>query len=132
MRPDPIVRIDSAFFWEACERGEFVAQKCAACDILWHPPRPMCPKCHSTDKDVQQLSGLGKIMSWGMQVTPPAFGFDSSPISALIELDEGLRFVATVEGVGEDDMQVGMRVKVDFADSVGGKKVPVFVPVKEA
>jgi uncharacterized OB-fold protein len=81
---------------------------------------------------VQQLSGLGKIMSWGMQVTPPAFGFDSSPISALIELDEGLRFVATVEGVGEDDMQVGMRVKVDFADSVGGKKVPVFVPVKEA
>lgn len=131
MRPDPIVRIDSAFFWEACERGEFVAQKCSACDILWHPPRPMCPKCHSTDKDVQQLSGLGKIMSWGMQVTPPAFGFETSPITALIELDEGLRFVATVEGVGEDDMQVGMRVKVDFADSVGGKKVPVFLPAKE-
>ena len=27
MRPDPILRIDTAFFWEACERGEFVAQK---------------------------------------------------------------------------------------------------------
>ena len=49
MRPDPILRIDTAFFWEACERGEFVAQKfnCAregeACDTLWHRPTRCAP-----------------------------------------------------------------------------------------
>ena len=87
MRPDPILKIDTAFFWEACERGEFVAQKCGACDILWHPPRPMCPKCHSTEKEVQQLSGLGTVVSWCVAVRPQAFGFDESPIAALIESD---------------------------------------------
>jgi len=137
MRPDPILRIDTAFFWEACERGEFVAQKfnCArqgeACDTLWHPPRPMCPKCHSTEKEVQKLSGLGTVVSWCVAVRPQAFGFEESPIAALIELDEGLRFVSNVEGVAEEDMQPGIRVQVAFADTSGGKKVPIFKPVSE-
>ena len=61
--PDPIQRIDTAFFWEACERGELVAQKCPSCDVLWHPPRPICPTCHSTEKEVQKLSGKGQLQS---------------------------------------------------------------------
>ena len=137
MRPDPIIRIDTAFFWDACERGEFVAQKfnCKRqgedCETLWHPPRPMCPKCNSTEKEVQQLSGFGTVVSWCVAVRPQAFGFEESPIAALIELDEGLRFVSNVEDVNEEDMDIGMRVKVAFADTSGGKKVPIFKPVSE-
>ena len=135
MRPDPIIRIDTAFFWEACERGEFVAQKFnfkrqgEDCKTLWHPPRPMCPKCYSTEKEVQQLSGFGTVVSWCVAVRPQAFGFEESPIAALIELDEGIRFVSNVEDVNEEDMDIGMRVKVAFADTSGGKKVPIFKPL---
>lgn len=137
MRPDPILKIDTAFFWEACERKEFVAQKficspeCKDRERLWHPPRPMCPKCHSTEKEVQQLSGLGTVVSWCVAVRPQAFGFEESPIAALIELDEGLRFISNIEGVAEEDMQIGIRVQVAFADTSGGKKVPVFKSVSE-
>lgn len=137
MRPDPILRIDTAFFWEACERGEFVAQKFTCnqkngpCGALWHPPRPMCPKCHSTEKETQKLSGLGTVVSWCQQVRPQAYGFEESPIAALIELDEGLRFVSNVEGVDAEDMEAGIRVQVAFADTSGGKKVPVFRPVAD-
>ena len=129
MRPDPILKIDTAFFWEACEREEFVAQKficspeCKDRERLWHPPRPMCPKCHSTEKEVQQLSGLGTVVSWCVAVRPQAFGFEESPIAALIELDEGLRFISNIEGVAEEDMQIGIRVQVAFADTSGGKKL---------
>ena len=97
MRPDPIQRIDSAFFWEACERGELVVQKCEPCNKLWHPPRAICPLCHSTEKTQAKLSGQGKVMSWARQVRPASFGFKESPWVVLVELDEGVRFVSNLE-----------------------------------
>ena len=126
MRPDPIQRIDSAFFWEACERGELVVQKCEKCDVLWHPPRPMCPTCHSTDKTTQKLSGRGKLLSWVRQARPASFGFPKSPVACLVELEEGIRLVSNLEGAGTDDITIGMALEVDFAKTSGDKSVPIF------
>ena len=124
MRPDPIQRIDSAFFWEACERGELVVQKCEPCNKLWHPPRAICPQCHATQKTEQKLSGLGIVLSWARQVRPASFGFKESPWIILVELDEGVRFVSNLES--ETAPEYGMRVSVEFAETSGGKAVPVF------
>ncbi len=127
MRPDPIQRIDTAFFWEACARGEFVAQKCEPCNKLWHPPRPMCPDCHSLEKSVATLSGNAKVLSWVRQVRPASYGFQESPIVILVELEEGLRMVSN--WIGETLPQIGDDVKVEFAPTSGGKAVPVFKKV---
>jgi len=124
MRPDPIQRIDSAFFWKACERGELVVQKCEPCDKLWHPPRPICPLCHSTEKTESQLSGRGKVMSWARQVRPASFGFEESPWVILVELDEGVRMLSNLQS--ETAPEFGMRVQVEFAETSSGKAVPVF------
>lgn len=124
MRPDPIQRIDTAFFWDACERGELVAQKCEPCNKLWHPPRPMCPDCHSLEKSMQKLSGKGKVLSWARQVRPASFGFKESPFVILVELEEGIRFVSNLKG--DDQPVIGMDVEVNFAKTSGGKSVPVF------
>lgn len=126
MRPDPVHRIDTAFFWEACERGEFVAQKCQKCDVLWHPPRPMCPTCHSLEKTVEKLSGKGIMIGWARQARPAAFGFETSPVAALIELEEGIRIVSNLEDVADEDIKIGMAVTVGFAKTSGGKAVPIF------
>ncbi len=128
MRPDPIMKFDSAFFWEAAERNELLAQKCNHCEILLHPPRPMCPHCHSTEKTYQKLSGRGSVLSFAQQETPVAFGFKDTPIAALIELDEGIKLVSSLEGIELDDVMPGLRVEVDFAKTQGGKKVPIFRP----
>lgn len=124
MRPDPIQRIDTAFFWDACERGEFVAQKCEPCNKLWHPPRPMCPDCHSLEKSTQKLSGKAKVLSWVRQVRPGSFGFQESPFVILVELEEGLRMVSNLDEV--EAPMIGMDVEVAFAKTSGGKSVPVF------
>lgn len=131
MRPDPIQRIDSAFFWEACERGELVAQKFQGSDKLWHPPRPMCPVTHTTEKGEQKLSGRAKLLSWVRQVRVPAFGFKEAPIAILVELEEGLRMVSNLEGVEPEDIEIGMDLMVDFAETSGGKAVPIFRAVKD-
>lgn len=122
---------DGAFFWSAARENRLVAQKCSACGDLRHPPRAMCPRCHSTAKIEHELSGQGRVISWIQPVHPPAIGFAEPPVVAVVELDEGLRLVSNIEEVTGDDMECGMRVKVAFAATVGGANVPVFLPFDE-
>lgn len=131
-RPDPVLTIDAAFFWQAADENRFVAQQCGGCQTLWHPPRPICPKCLSKEKHAYELSGRGTVMSWVLPVHPPAHGFDSPPIVALVEVEEGLRFVTNVEGIDPREMKNGIKVTVAFARTKGGHQVPIFVPAAEA
>jgi uncharacterized OB-fold protein len=129
-RPDPIPTVDGAFFWKAAAEGRFVAKKCGHCGHLWHPPRPICPDCLSVVDQEQALCGRGAVISWAMPIHPPAMGFSTPPIVALIEIEEGLRFVSNVEGVAPQDMRVGLPVTVTFAETRSGGKVPVFRPAE--
>lgn len=131
-RPDPVLTVDTAFFWKAADEGRFVAQQCGGCQTLWHPPRAVCPKCLSLEKQAHDLSGKGVVMSWIMPIHPPAHGFDAPPIVALVEVEEGLRFVTSIEGIDPREMKNGMAVEVAFARTKGGHQVPIFVPVEAA
>ena len=130
MRPDPIPRIDSKFFWDACKRGELVVQKCEPCNKLWHPPRAICPTCHSIEKTEQKLSGKGTVLSWCRQIRPASFLFAESPWVILVELDEGVRMLSNLEG--DQAPEFGQRVMVDFAKTSGGHAVPVFTTLEES
>jgi uncharacterized OB-fold protein len=125
-RPAPILTPDNAFFWEACTRGELVAQRCGECAALAHPPRPMCPHCHSLQREVVRLSGRGAVYSWIVPRHPAPIGFADAPVVALIQLDEGLRLVSNVIGVPIGEMRNGLRVEVAFEPTAGGRAVPVF------
>ena len=125
-RPDPIVTIDSKLFWEGADRGELIIQQCAKCERLHHPPRPMCPKCHSVTMRGAKMSGAGVVYSWCVPVHPPAFGFPMPPIVALIDLEEGPRVLSNVVGIDPQKMKNGMEVRVEFAPTAGGQHVPVF------
>ena len=127
-RPDPIMTADAAFFWEGAKRGELLAQRCADCRNWRHPPRPMCPVCHSVLREEARLSGRGEVYSWIIPRHPPALGFAQAPVVAVIQLEEGLRLVSNVVGVAEGQVAIGMQVEVRFEPTVGGYAVPVFGP----
>ena len=127
-RPDPILTPDSAFFWEGAKRGELLAQRCGDCGNLQHPPRPMCPVCHSVHRQEARLSGRGEVYSWIIPRHPPALGFAQPPVVAVIQLEEGIRLVSNIVGVADDQVAVGMPVEVQFEPTVGGYAVPVFRP----
>lgn len=124
-RMDPVRTIDNAFFWDAAEAERLDIQACEACDVLWHPPRPMCPKCHSTELTPRTMSGKGKLYSWSMPIHPPAWGFEEPPIVALIDLDEGVRLVSNLVGVDPESITNDMPVTVGFAETPKSK-VPFF------
>ena len=130
-RPDPVFTPDAVFFWEGAARGELLGQRCADCKKITHPPRPMCPACHSVRRETVRLSGRGKVASWVIPRHPAPLGFAEAPIVALIELEEGIRLVSNVIEVRADAVRGGLAVEVRFAPTRGGKAVPVFAPARD-
>lgn len=130
IRPDPIVMPDNAFFWEGAERGELLGQACAQCGALRHPPRPMCPHCHSVERKTVPLSGRGTVCSWIIPRHPQPMGFEEAPVVALVELEEGIRLVTNIVDADPGMVHHGMAVEVGFEPTAGGHAVPVFHPFK--
>jgi uncharacterized OB-fold protein len=128
MRPAPSMTADSQFFWDGVKDGRLLIQRCATCGALRHPPRPMCPHCHSLTWDTLESSGKGTVYSFVMPRHPQLPFFDDDYIVALIELEEGTRLVSNVVDVAPEDTQIGMAVVVRFDEFDGGVVLPVFTP----
>ncbi|MCW2933027.1 MAG: hypothetical protein JWM19_3989 [Actinomycetia bacterium] len=127
-RPAPVRTEDNAVFWDACRDGRLVAQRCADCGRLRHPPRPMCPRCGSLDIEVAELSGRGTVYSYAALHHPQSPAFDYPVLAVLVDLEEGVRLLANLEGVAVGQVRIGMPVAVGFAPTVDGYAVPVFRP----
>jgi uncharacterized OB-fold protein len=131
-RPAPVVTDDSAAFWDAAAQDRLVAQRCGACGTLRHPPRPMCPHCHSLAIDIVELAGTGTVYSYAILHHPQNPAFEYPVLAVLVDLDEGIRFVSNLTDVDKDAIHIGMRVEVHFAEAGTGAKIPLFRPVDDA
>ena len=128
MRPAPVVTDDSAVFWDAAAGHRLVAQRCASCGILRHPPRPMCPHCQSLRSEPAQLSGRGTLYSYAVLHYPQNPAFSYPVLAALVDLDEGIRVVSNLVEVEPARIEIGMPLEVTFAPAGGDSSVPVFRP----
>ena len=124
----PSMTADTQFFWDGAKSGRLLIQRCGGCGVLRHPPRPMCPNCHSLDWDVVEASGRGAVYSFVMPRHPQMPFFDEGYIVVLVELEEGIRLVSNLVDVGADDVSIGMPVQVRFDAFDGDVVLPVFVP----
>lgn len=123
-RPRPATSDDTAFFWEGSAKGELLAQACADCGRLRHPPGPVCPACLSFDWVAQRLSGRGRVHSYTVLHHPALPAFDEPPVIAVVELDEGLRMVANVVDAAGRALAIGDEVAVLFSDQDEGWTIP--------
>ena len=130
VRPAPLLTEDNHEFWEAARDGRLVAQGCSSCGRLRHPPRPMCPHCHSLDHELVELSGRGVVYSYALLHHPRHPRFDYPVVAALVDLDEGIRLVTNLVGVEPGEIRIGLPVTVAFAPTDDGMAVPVFRPVE--
>jgi hypothetical protein len=128
-RPAPIVTEDNAGFWDAADEGRLVAQRCADCGRLRHPPRPMCPECNSLEVEATTLSGRGVVYSYAVLHHPQNPAFEYPVLAALLDLDEGVRVVSNLVGIEPDEIRIGLPVQAEFVATDGDHRVPVFRPV---
>lgn len=127
-RLNPIVTLEIKYFWEGCDRGELIGQKCGDCGKFRFPPRPMCPFCHSLKVELVKLSGRGAVYSFIQPRHPMPAGFAEPPIVALIDLEEGFRFVSNLYEIELKDVTPGLPVEVFFVPTLSNRKLPVFRP----
>lgn len=125
----PVTR-DSAAHYRGRLDHQLLIHQCGECAHMHHPPRPICPKCWSSDIQAVPVSGDGTIfLLIFLHQGPPAAGVDYAtpyPV-ATIELDDqlGLRFSATIVGTANENLRIGQRVTLDWIDR-GGVPVPAF------
>jgi uncharacterized OB-fold protein len=109
----PVRNRDTEFFWEGTALGELRIQRCNACGALRHPPGPACPSCRAFDQGYVVASGRGTVFSFLVHHAPTMPGRQLPLTLALVELEEGVRLVATVAG-NPQDLAVGDAVQVGF------------------
>ena len=121
---------DSAAHYRARLERRLLLNRCTSCGRWHHPPKPICPRCWSTDIAPTEVDGRGTIhLVMFLHQGPPAAGvtYDSPHPVVTVELDEqpGLRFTSTIVGSTLDEIVIGRRVRLDWIER-GGVPVPVF------
>jgi uncharacterized protein len=90
----------------------------------------MCPVCHGLEFDMAELSGTGLVYSYAVLHHPRSPKFTYPLVTALVELDEGVRLVTNLVGVEPADVKIGMPVRVTFVPTDREMSIPVFAPVE--
>jgi uncharacterized OB-fold protein len=122
----PAMNQDTQFFWDAAAEDRLAIQRCSACGLLRHPPGPACPSCHSLDWEASDVSGNGTLYSYMVVHHPPAPGFSSPAIVAVVQLDEGVRLISNITGVDPETLAIGEPLEVYFLPQQEGWTAPQF------
>jgi len=129
-RPDRKLGPGHDEFWAWCNKGELRLQRCKSCSGLSWPVIDACEYCDGTQLEWEQISGLGKVISWCTFEHDYYRGVLPIPYDTImVELAEGPIFISNPSGFGREDITFEMPVKlafVDCVDSAGQFSLPVF------
>ena len=120
---------------------KLMGSKCQKCGILFVPPRPICTKCYSSEMDWVETKGEGKLAAFTCIAVGPPFmikeGYDRQHpyCSGVVELAEGVRVVARIEGVDTtkpETINVGMPLTIEFLHRGEGENLKTYLAFKPA
>ena len=126
--PLPVPSEDNQPFWDALNAGELRIERCARCGSLRHPPRPMCPHCHSFDAEWVRMSGRGTVYSYVVTHQPihPAFAERVPFATVQVELEEGPRLTSNLVDVPPGEITIGMPVEFAPTRATDAITLPLF------
>jgi hypothetical protein len=117
-KPYPVPTPTSQPFWDSLRDHKLSLQRCNECQTLIYYPRANCTNCLSDDLGWEELSGDGTLYTYTVARRPthPAFADEVPQLIIVVELDEGVRLTSTLVNGGEDDLEIGMRLRPVFED----------------
>jgi uncharacterized protein len=126
-RPSPVITERTAAFWNGGATGDLRIQRCQACRLWLHPPKPLCPRCQSRNLDGEVVSGRGTIWSFTINRHKWISGLEPPYVLAEVELEEQAGLCLLTAIVECDEVKINMPVRVKF-EKAGEAWVPVFAP----
>jgi len=100
-----------------------MGSRCRKCGALFVPPRSICIKCYGSEMEWVEMQGKGKLAAFTSIAIGPPFmikeGYDRRHpyVSGVVELEEGVRVVARIEGVDgskPETIKIGTLLRVEF------------------
>lgn len=114
--PLPEPTLDNAAFYEAARRGELRFQRCTACGVFRHYPRPLCPGCLSPDFRWERSTGRGTVYTWTIVRGPTLPAFEAKlPYNVVdVLMEEGVHFVSEILDCPPEEIRAGLPVEATF------------------
>jgi len=110
---------------EALKKNKLLGLKCNSCGTVTVPPKMVCRQCASSDMDIVELSGRGKIQTFTTVFVAPEGREDECPyIIVLVELDEGPWIMGNLTSIdpSEATMElINKRIKMGHKVFAGDK-----------
>ena len=116
--------------------NKLMGSRCRKCGVLSVPPRSICIKCYNSEMVWVQMKGKGNLAAFTCIAIGPPFmireGYDRKHpyVSGVVELEEGVRVVARIEGVDgskPETIKIGTPLKVEFLHRGEGEKSTTFL-----
>ena len=100
-------------FWrEKAAHYRLIGTRCKSCGRISYPPKPVCPYCGSRETEEAELPGRGRVLSYTVIYTvPDGFRKYAPLVLGLIELENGVRIVASLTDVLPEEVRTGMEVE---------------------
>lgn len=119
-------------FWEGCERGELLLQRCPRSG-RWHWPAAADPETGSGLEWVA-ASGRGTIHTFTIihKVYRPEWAARVPYNVIVVELEEGPFFHSHLVDCPNEEIRVGMPVELVFRRTQEGLNLPCFRPRRDA
>ena len=115
---------------------KLMGSRCKQCGAFYVPPRPICIKCYASEMEWVQTKGKGKLAAFTCIAVGPPFmmeeGYDRTRpyVSGVVELEEGARVVARIEGVDgskPETIKIGTPLRVEFLHRGEGEYSATFL-----
>jgi len=116
-KPLPVATEISRPFWDGLKQGQVMLPRCDDCRTWIFYPRRHCTRCFSQRLSWQAVTGQGRLYSYTLARIPtlPEFADEAPQALAVVELDEGVRMNATLVGLAEEEIEIGMALAPVFA-----------------
>ena len=131
-KPIPVPQGESDEYWNKAKEGELWLRSCNDCGGAYFYPRDISPCCFSRDTTWVQASGNATLYTYAIVHRAPHPGFvgDVPFVPAIVELEEGPRMPTSIviDEPTQENLQIGMALKVVFEDITDSIALPKFAP----
>jgi uncharacterized OB-fold protein len=88
----------------------------------------VCAHCTSRSLTWERSAGTGTVYSWTKIWRPQIPAFEVPYVAVIVDVDEGWQMLSNLIGCDVGDVEIGLRVEVDFHPIEGGFQLPYFRP----
>jgi uncharacterized OB-fold protein len=130
LKPQPRVTEVNRPFWDGCNDGRLMMQRCRNpdCRKTVFYPRVCCPYCHGAELDWVDVGSRGRIVSHTTVHRPHHDGFIAEVpyVFAAIEIEGAILYAQLLEAPVDGTSLIGCAVSVAFAPHGPDRRLAVF------